>query len=124
MARFPHRLIAAALLTLDRQAQEQQTQPGSDPDENLRRSVAPNKAFRRARLATAATREPVVEYPDLRQVPEDAMERGLLRAAVAETPELVRLYAQRRGRDEAIRVYGLTAVTAMDASLEAARAGL
>lgn len=34
------------------------------------------------------------------------------------------MYAQLRGRDEAIRVYGLTAVTAMDAFLEAARAGL
>ncbi|MFJ6650582.1 hypothetical protein ACIQPS_33680 [Streptomyces sp. NPDC091290] len=122
--RFPHRLIAAALLTLDRQAHQQQTQHGPDPDEDLRRSVAPNKAFRRARLAIAATREPVVEYPDLRQVPEDAMERGLLRAAVAETPELVRLYAQLRGRNEAIRVYGLTAVAAMEASIEASRAGL
>ncbi|MFJ3658315.1 hypothetical protein ACIPPR_34045 [Streptomyces nigra] len=122
--RFPHRLIAAALLTLDRQAQEQQTQHGPDPDDDLRRTVAPNQAFHRARIAIAATREPVVEYPDVLQVPEDAMERGLLRDAVVEAPELVRLYAQLRGRDEAIRVYGLTAVTAMDAFLEAARAGL
>ncbi|WP_331753549.1 hypothetical protein OIA45_40650 (plasmid) [Streptomyces chartreusis] len=48
----------------------------------------------------------------------------LLREAVAADPRLIELHAQLRGRDEAIRVYGLTAVDALDAAREAVKAGL
>ncbi len=123
--RFPHRLIAAALLRKDRTDKERTDHEGTDHDQALRHSVAPNHAFAQAsRHAAARHREPVHEYPRLADVPESADERALLREAATGNPRLVELYAQLRGRDEAIRVYGLTAVGAMDAAHEAAQAGL
>ncbi|MFF8177759.1 hypothetical protein [Streptomyces chartreusis] len=121
--RFPHRLIAAALLRKDRTDKERADNEGTDHDQALRHSVPPNTAFAQAREATKRHREAVYEYPQLSDVPESADERALLREAVAADPELLALYTQLRGRDEAIRVYGLTAVDAMDAAIEAARAG-
>lgn len=123
--RFPHRLIAAALLRKDRTDKTRADNEGADHDQAVRHSVAPNHAFAQASRDVAVRHsEPVHEYPLLADVPESADERVLLREAVAADPGLIELYAQLRGRDEAIRVYGLTAVDAMDAAREAARAGL
>ncbi|MFE7444590.1 hypothetical protein ACFU7X_29560 [Streptomyces chartreusis] len=120
--RFPHRLIAAALLRKDRTDKERTDTEGHDHDQALRHSVAPNHAFAQAFHDVAARHgEAVHEYPQLAEVPESADERVLPREAVAADPRLIELYAQLRGRDEAIRVYGLTAVDALDAAREAVK---
>lgn len=123
--RFPHRLIAAALLRKERTDKERTDNEGHDHDQALRHSVAPNHAFAQAFRDVAARHGGAVhEYPQLAEVLESADERVLLREAVAADPRLIELYAQLRGRDEAIRVYGLTAVDALDAAREAVKAGL
>lgn len=123
--RFPHRVIAAALLRKDKADKERTDSQGSDFDQAVRQAVLPHEAFAvAAQKVAAAHREPVVDYPDITEIPELSEERGLLRDKAKEDMRLLRLYMQLRGRDDAIRVYGLAAVAAMDAADEMAAAGL
>ncbi|MFF7527278.1 hypothetical protein [Streptomyces pseudovenezuelae] len=122
--RFPHRVIAAALLRKDVADKQQTETQGDDYEQDIRRAVAPNAAFAQAAQAVAGHREPVVEYAQLDEESESADERALLREAAAANLTLVRLYRDLRGRDEAVRVYGLQAVADLDAADELAAAGL
>jgi hypothetical protein len=121
--RFPHRVIAAALLRQDAKETRQSELQGPDYQQDLRRAVAPNSAFQQARLAISGRREPVVEYLGLHEAAEETHERALLRNKAKADAGLVRSFFRHCGRQAAIRVYGLEAIAALDAAVERERAG-
>jgi AraC-like DNA-binding protein len=122
--RFPHRVIAAALMRKDHADKQHADAQGADYDQDVRHAVSPNQAFAQAARTIAGHREPTVAFPQLEEAPESIDERALLRDAAAENLTLARLFMDLRGRSETVRVYGLEVVAALDAADEMAAAGL
>jgi len=121
--RFPHRVIAAALLRKDRE--DTQRAEGHLPGENAA-PAAPNAAFQAAReaLRTRRPQEPAAVVPTVDQVPVGEWDRATLRDAAAADPTLVLSCARHVGREETLRLYGSAAAAILDAADEEARTGL
>jgi hypothetical protein len=123
--RFPHQMIAAALLHDDQTAKERTHNQGADFDQALRTAAPPNQDFQTAaqQLRNQIPVEPVVEYPTVDVIPETQWDRGLLREKATEDRSLVLAFARHVGREAALRVYGAEAARIIDAADEFRRAG-
>lgn len=116
----PHRVIAAALKRQD----EADTATAHGHTPAVEESVPSGREeWRQACAGVRRHRETVVDYPLLEEAAECVEERVLLREQAGGDLGLVRSFVQLAGRDAAVRVYGLTAVAALDAAIEQERAG-
>lgn len=125
-ARFPHRVIAAALRRQDRAESEQAATRGSDYDEALQHSVPPNEAFQKATRKVRrdpAAQKAYVEYDQVEDVPLNGWELSLLRDALRTAPELVLAAAKVSGREAAVRTYGTAGARILDLHAEFKAAG-
>jgi AraC-like DNA-binding protein len=122
--RFPHRVIAAALLGTDRADKQRTDTQGATYEDDLRHAAAPTEEFRAvARALREEVPETWAEYPDLDQVPSQTWEKVNLQEAATQDPALILSFAQHAGREEAIRVFGTKAAAALDWELERQAAG-
>ncbi|MEE1838132.1 hypothetical protein [Streptomyces sp. SP17KL33] len=111
--RFPHRVIAAALLRSDKEAAQRAVPKDLEHEEHLP-VAAPNPAYQEAReiLRSRYSSGPSTSYVSYGayseddQVELDAYELAQQKAAVSAFPDLVLVAAQFSGREEAIRIYG------------------
>lgn len=124
--RFPHQMIAAALLR-EGQADKQRTDnQGPDYDEALRKATAPNADFHQARERVRWAKEPTVSYGSYGEhdeVTPTTWEVAQQKEAAAADPALVLAAARLAGREAAIRTYGTEGARILDAFDEFGKAG-
>lgn len=120
--RYPHRVIAAAILREDQAAAQRAITVGPDNEPRVH-AVPPNAAFQAVRAGRPV--EPDESFEDIPTVdvaPEENWDRALLQGAAADNPRLVLSFAEIAGRDAALRVYGTAAARIIDTAEELARA--
>ncbi|WP_199546376.1 hypothetical protein [Streptomyces sp. N35] len=124
--RHPHRLIAAALLRMDKAKREHAEQCGPDHEEAAAQAAPPNAAFAesvhqmRSRLAPPQDNG---EYPPLSVCPQLPVDVAEMKGRASDDRSFLRYFLKWKGREETLLVCGGEHKDFIDQTLDLARVG-